>query len=114
MKDAFVKEKEEREKEKGRDEKEKEDRKGKKMKRMVKSGKVGMKKKLLPKKKKVFNNDRHLELEVDNFSERFKVEKKIPLKGGALLFQNRADRIMVLKDNIDEVNERVFFFSFCI
>ena len=66
-----------------------------------------MKKKLLPKKKKVFNNDRRLEKEVDSFSEREKVEKTIPLKGGALLFQSRADRTMVLKDKIDEVNDNV-------
>ena len=75
------------------------------MKRRVKSGKVGMNKKLLPQKKKVFNNDRRLEMEVGSFSEREKVEKTIPLKGGALLFQNRADRNMVLEDNIDYVSE---------
>ena len=34
-------------------------------------------------------------------SERENVEKTVPLKGGALLFRNRADRTMVLKDNID-------------
>ena len=34
-------------------------------------------------------------------SERENVEKTVPLKGGALLFRNRADRAMVLKDNID-------------
>ena len=62
---------------------------------------MGLKKKLLPKKKDVFNNDRRLELKVESFSEREKVEKTVPLKGGALLFRNRADRTMVLKDNID-------------
>ena len=60
-----------------------------------------MKKKLLPKKKKVFNNDRRLAMVIGSFSDREKVEKTIPLKGGALLFQNRADRTMILKDNID-------------
>ena len=34
-------------------------------------------------------------------SERENVEKTVPLKGGALLFRNRADRTMVVKDNID-------------
>ena len=62
---------------------------------------MGLKKKLLPKKKDVFNNDRRLEMEVETFSERKKVEKTVSLKGGALLFRNRADRTMVLKDNID-------------
>ena len=65
------------------------------------SGKVRRRKKLIPKKKKAFNNDRRLEMEVDSFSEREILEKTIPLKGGALLFRNRADRTMVLKDNID-------------
>ena len=40
-------------------------------------------------------------MEVESFNEREKVEKTVPLKGGALLFRNRADRTMVLKDNID-------------
>ena len=62
---------------------------------------MGIKKKRLPVKEEVFNNDRRLEMEVDSFSEQEKVEKTFPLKGGALLFLNRADRTMVLKDNID-------------
>ena len=60
-----------------------------------------MKKKLLPDKKDVFNNDLRLEMGVEILSERENVEKTVPLKGGALLFRNRADRTMVLKDNID-------------
>ena len=62
---------------------------------------MGIKKKRLPVKEEVFNNDRRVEMEVDSFSEHDKVEKIVPLKGGALLFRNRADRTMVLKDNID-------------
>ena len=62
---------------------------------------MGLKKKLLLKKKDVFNYDRRLEMEVESFSEREKVEKTVPLKGGALLFQNRAEHTMVLMDNID-------------
>ena len=54
-----------------------------------------------PDKKDVFNNDRRLEMEVEIFSERENVEKTVPLKGGALLFRNRADRSMVLEDSID-------------
>ena len=45
--------------------------------------KVGMKKNLLPKKKKVFNNDRRLELDVDSFSEQEKGEETIPLRCSA-------------------------------
>ena len=60
-----------------------------------------MKKKLLPDKKDVFNNDLRLEMGVEILSERENVEKTVLLKGGALLFRNRADRTMVLKDNID-------------
>ena len=60
-----------------------------------------MKKKLLPDKKDVFNNDLRLEMGVEILSERENVEKTVPLKGGALLFRNRADRTMVLMDNID-------------
>ena len=52
-----------------------------------------MKKKLLPDKKDVFNNDLRLEMGVEILSERENVEKTVPLKG--------ADRTMVLKDNID-------------
>ena len=62
---------------------------------------MGLKKKLLPKKKDVFNNDRRLEMEVESFSELENVEKTVSLKGVALLFRKRADRTMVLKDNID-------------
>ena len=58
---------------------------------------MGLKKKLLPKKKDVFNNDRRLEMEVESFSEREKVQKKVSLKGGALLFRTRADCTMVFE-----------------
>ena len=37
-----------------------------------------------------------------------KWNKTIPLRVGALLFRNRADRNMVLKDSIDKVNDNVY------
>ena len=37
-----------------------------------------------------------------------KWKKTIPLRVGALLFRNRADRNMVLKDSIDKVNDNVY------
>ena len=37
-------------------------------------------------------------MEVESFSEREKLEKTVPLKGGALIFRNRADRTMVLTE----------------
>ena len=40
-------------------------------------------------------------MEVESFLSEKKVKKTVPLKHGALLFRNRADRTMVLKDNID-------------
>ena len=37
-----------------------------------------------------------------------KWNKTIPLRVGALLFRNSADRNMVLKDSIDKVNDNVY------
>ena len=67
--------------------------------------------KLSKKKKQARNKRRLVTEEVEDFSEqknessKVDVGKSAPLRGGALLFRNRADRTMILKDKIDYLVE---------